>query len=185
MPQTLSHPRSLAAGHRRRARGGDLVPTLALQLLRVTVDRGIAKRSDTRFRSPSPAASHSQGADPDQRGQSYRGAHDGGRAAPGLRLAAIPLLTCQAPEGLEPLSPSKPRRPVWKILTTTCRCGSTGRERPKGSPFPEQISEIMVFGRKDAYLGAQNTTKEGCQRPPSGRKEPESEAGVSSEHFAL
>lgn len=101
------------------------------------------------------------------------------------RLAAIPLLTCQAQEGLEPLSPSKPRRPVWKILTTTCRCGSTGRERPKGGPFPEQISEIMVFGRKDAYLGAQNTIKEGCQRPPSGRKEPESEAGVSSEHFAL
>lgn len=43
----------------------------------------------------------------------------------------------------------------------------------------------MVFGHKDANLGAQNTTKGGCQRPPSGRKEPESEAGVSSEHFAL
>lgn len=67
MPQTLGHPRSLAAGHRRRARGGDPVPTLALQLLLVAVDRGIAKRSDTRFGSPSPAANHSQGADPDQR----------------------------------------------------------------------------------------------------------------------
>lgn len=43
------------------------MPTLALQLLLVAVDRGIAKRSDTRFGSPSPAASHSQGADPDQR----------------------------------------------------------------------------------------------------------------------
>lgn len=43
----------------------------------------------------------------------------------------------------------------------------------------------MVFGHKDAYLGAQITTKGELPEAASARKEPESEPGVSSEHFAL
>lgn len=89
--RTLGHSCSLTAGHRRCARGSDSVPTLALQLLRLAVDSGIAKRSDTRFGSPSPAASHSQGADPDQRGKLCRGARGRwGKSSPGTPASCNP-----------------------------------------------------------------------------------------------